>query len=148
MAMTFPFFGPLAQRSGVMPVAVGGRLNGTIGNSGTTLFSMGGYPALAYVSKFVVSQQVLATSGDALTFVVQKYDASANAAVVLTAAVDMLTAGQVLREGGAIPLLSTLTQAQKTLDAGDTLEVLVTAAGTVTGQPTNFVVVGELLVAE
>ena len=47
MAMTFPFFGPLAQRSGVMPVAVGGRLNGTIGNSGTTLFSMGGYPALA-----------------------------------------------------------------------------------------------------
>ena len=68
--------------------------------------------------------------------------------MVLTAAVDMLTAGQVLREGGAIPLLSTLTQAQKTLDAGDTLEVLVTAAGTVTGQPTNFVVVGELLVAE
>jgi hypothetical protein len=96
----------------------------------------------------VVSQQVLATSGDALTFVVQKYDASADAAVVLTAAVDMLTAGQVLREGFEIALLSTLTQAQMTMDAGDTLEVLVTAAGTVTGQPTNFVVVGELLVAE
>ena len=148
MAMTFPFFGPLAQRSGVMPVAVGGRLDGTIGDSTTTLFSLGSYPARAYISKFVVSQQVLATSGSALTFVVQKYDASATAAVVLTAPVNMLTAAQVLRKGGSIPLLSTLTQAQKTLDAGDTLEVLVTAAGAVSGQPTNFVVVGELLVAE
>ena len=148
MAMQFPFFGPLAQRSGVMPVAIGGRCQGTIGNSGTTLFSLGGYPAKGFLSKFVVSQQVLATSGSALTFVVQKYDASANAAVVLTSAVDMLTAGQVAREGFVIDLLSTLTPAQLTLDEGDTIEVLVTAAGTVTGQPTDFVVVGELLVAE
>lgn len=148
MSMQFPFFGPLAQRSGVMPVAIGGRCQGTIANSTTTLFSLGSYPAKGYLSKFVVSQQVLATSASALTFVVQKYDASANAAVVLTASVDMLTAGQVAREAFVIDLLSTLTPAQLTLDEGDTIEVLVTAAGTVTGQPTDFVVVGELLVAE
>ena len=148
MAMQFPFFGPLANRSGVMPVAIGGRCQGTIANSTTTLFSLGSYPQRGYLSKFVVSQQVLATSASALTFVVQKYDASANAAVVLTSSVNMLTAGQVAREGFVIDLLSTLTTAQLTLDEGDTIEVLVTAAGTVTGQPTDFVVVGELLVAE
>ena len=148
MAMTFPFFGPKAHRSGVMPVAIGGRIDGTIGDSATTLFSLGGYPRLAYISKFVVSQQVLATSGSALTFVVQKYDASATTAVVLTAAVDALTAGQTLRIGDEIDVLSSLTQAQRTLAPGDTLEVLFTAAGTVTGQPTNFVLNAELLVAE
>lgn len=148
MSMQFPFFGPLANRSGVMPVAIGGRCQGTIANSTTTLFSLGSYPQKGFLSKFVVSQQVLATSASALTFVIQKYDASANAAVVLTAATNMLTAANVAREGTTVNLLSTLTPAQLTLDVGDTIEVLVTAAGTVTGQPTDFVVVGELLVAE
>lgn len=148
MATVFPFFGPLANRSGVMPVAIGGRCQGTIADTTTTLFSLGGYPRKGYLSKLVASQRILATSASALTFVVQKYDASANAAVVLTAAVDMLTAAQVAREGDTIDLLSTLTDAQKTFDEGDTLEVLVTAAGPVTGQPTDFVVVGEFLVAE
>ncbi len=86
--------------------------------------------------------------GIANTAVVQKYDASANAAVVLTDAVDLLTATQVAREGYVIELLSTLSQAQRTLDVGDTLEVKVTAASTVTGQPTDFFVTAELLVAE
>lgn len=148
MATVFPFFGPLANRSGVMPVALCGRLDGTIGNSGDTTFSFGGYPRKAFISRFIVSQEVLATSGSALTFVVQKYDASANAAVVLTSAVSLLTGTQVAREGAAVDLLSSLTQEQRTLDVGDTLEVVVTAAGTVTGQPTDFFVNAELLVAE
>lgn len=148
MSGIFPFFAPLANRSGVMPVAVTGRLDGTIGNSGDTTFSFGGFPRRAYVSRFIISQAVLATSASALTCVIQKYDASANAAVVLTASVDLLTATQVAREGYAIDLLSSLTQAQKTLEVGDTLEVKVTAAGTVSGQPTDFFATAELLVAE
>lgn len=148
MATVFPFFGPLAPRSGVMPVAVTGRLDGTVGNSGDTTFSFGGYPRKAAISRFLVSQEVLATSASALTCVIQKYDASANAAVVLTAAVDLLTPTQVAREGYAIDLLASLTQAQRTLDVGDTLEVKVTAAGTVTGQPTDFFCTAELLVLE
>lgn len=148
MAFIFPFFGPPANRKGTMPVAVGGRIGTTIANTTTTLVSLGGYPKTAYISGFEVSQQILATSASALTFVVQKYDSVANAPVVLTAAVNMLTAAQIAREGAVIPLLSTLTQAQRTLRGGDTLEVLITAAGTVTGQPTDFFVVGELLVAE
>jgi len=148
MAFVFPFFGPKANRSGTMPVALVGRLDGTVGNSGDTTFSFGGYPQKGYLSKFIVSQAVLMTSGGAVTAVVQKYDASANAAVVLTDAVDLLTATQVAREGYAIELLSTLSQAQRTLDVGDTLEVKVTAASTVTGQPTDFFVTAELLVAE
>lgn len=148
MATVFPFFGPLAPRSGVMPVALVGRLDGTVGNSGDTVFSFGGYPRRAAISRFIVSQEVLMTSGGAVTAVVQKYDASANAAVVLTAAVDLLTATQVAREGYAIDLLASLTQEQRTLDVGDTLEVKVTAASTMTGQPTDFFCTAELLVLE
>ena len=148
MATVFPFFGPLANRSGTMPVAVTGRLDGTIGDSTTTSFSFGGYPRKAAISRFILSQRVLATSASALTCVIQKYDASANAAVVLTAAVNLLTTDAVAREGTVVDLLSTLTQAQRTLDVGDTLEVLVTAAGIVTGQPTDFFCTAELLVLE
>lgn len=148
MATVFPFFGPLAPRSGVMPVAVTGRLDGTIGNSGDTVFSFGGYPRLAAISRAIISQEVLATSGSALTAVVQKYDASANAAVVLTAAVNLLTTDAVAREGTVVDLLASLTQEQRTLAVGDTLEVKVTAAGTVTGQPTDFFCTVELLVLE
>lgn len=148
MAFIFPFFGPKSPRSGTMPVALTGRLDGTVGNSGDTVFSFGGYPQKAYISKFIVSQEVLMTSGGAVTAVVQKYDASANAAVVLTAAVSLLTATQVAREGYVIELLSSLTQAQRTLDVGDTLELKITAASTMTGQPTDLFVTAEILVAE
>lgn len=148
MAFVFPFFGPKANRSGTMPVALVGRLDGTVGNSGDTTFSFGGYPQKAYVSKFIISQAVLMTSGGAVTGVVQKYDASANAAVVLTSAVSLLTGTQVAREGYAISVLGTLSQEQLTLDVGDTLELKITAASTMTGQPTDLFVTAELLVAE
>lgn len=148
MATVFPFFGPLAPRSGTMPVCKDGRLSATIANSTTTTISFGGYPRRAAISRFIISQQVLMTSGSAVTMVVQKYDASANAAVTLTAAVDLLTPTQIAREGFAIDLLSSLTQEQRTLDVGDTLEVVVTAAGTVTGQATHFEISAELLVLE
>ena len=148
MATVFPFFGPLAPRAGVMPVCIAGRLDGTIGNSGDTTFSMGGYPRIAYVSRAIVSSEVLPTSGSALTAVLQKYDASANAVVVLSAAVSLVTPTSVAREGLVIDLLGSLTQAQRTLDVGDTLELKVTAAGTVTGQATDLFCNVEVLVAE
>lgn len=148
MATVFPFFGPLAPRSGTMPVCKDGRLSGTIANSTTTTLSFGGYPRKAAISRFLISQQVLMTSGSAVTMVVQKYDASANAVVVLTAPVSTLTPTQIAREGFVIELLSTLTEAQRTLNVGDTLEVAVTAASTVTGQPTHFEISAELLVLE
>lgn len=148
MATVFPFFGPLTPRSGTMPVCKDGRLSATIANSTTTTISFGGYPRRAAISRFIIAQQVLMTSGSAVTMVVQKYDASANAAVTLTSAVDLLTPTQIAREGFAIDLLSSLTQEQRTLDVGDTLEVVVTAAGTVTLQPTHFEISAELLVLE
>lgn len=148
MATVFPFFGPLAPRSGVMPVAVTGRLDGTVGDSGDTVFSFGGYPRLAAVSKFIVSQQVLMTSGDAVTAVIQKYDASANAEVVLTGSFSLLTGTQVAREGYVVDVLGSLTAAQRTLDVGDVLEVKVTSVSTMTGQPTAFFCTAELLVLE
>jgi hypothetical protein len=148
MAGIFPFFNPLASRSGVMPVAITGRLDGTIANTATTTFSFGGFPRLGFISRALVSSFVLPTSASAVTAVLQKYDAVSNSVVVLSSAVSLLTPGAVAREGVTIELLSSLTQAQRTLKVGDTLELAVTAAGTVTGQATGLICSVEVLVAE
>jgi len=83
------------------------------------------------------------TSGTILG-VLQKYDASADAAVALTDNIDLeaLTA----HEGTAVTLLPTLTDAQKTLDTGDTVRFVVTTTNTVTTAAVDLMVNVELLV--
>jgi hypothetical protein len=146
--MPFNFFRPKPGRFGVAPYVVPGRCVGTIANSTTTTFNFGAVPPKSYINRAVISSNVLATSGGAVTGVLQKYDASANAAVVLTAATSILTGTLVAREGVEVALLSTLTDAQRTLDEGDTLQFVVTAASTMTGQPTDLMVNVECLSLE
>jgi hypothetical protein len=76
--------------------------------------------------------------------VLQKYDASANAAVALTGNVDL--EALVADEGTAVALLTTLTDAQKTLDIGDTVRFVVTTNNTVTTAAVDLYVNVELLV--
>jgi hypothetical protein len=84
------------------------------------------------------------SSGGTILGVIQKYDASANAAVTLTGNVDLeaLTA----KEGTAVALLSTLTDAQRTLDTGDTLQFVVTTTSTVGTAAVDLMVNIELFV--
>ena len=138
------FFAPTAGRFGVLPNLVTGRCVANIANSTTTTYNFGGHPATCLVSRAMVSAGTVPTSASAVTGVLQKYDATANAAVALTAAVDLLTL--TAHEGTAVPLLSSLTDAQKTLRPGDTLRFVITAAGTITAQAVDLMVNTEVLV--
>lgn len=138
-------FLPLPGRFGVLPNLLAGRCDAAIGNSTTTTYNFGGHPAVCVVNRAVVSAgTVPASTSGTILGVLQKYDASANAAVTLSANVDLeaLTA----HEGTAIPLLTTLTDAQKTLDVGDTVRFVVTTDNTVTTAAVDLMVNVELLV--
>jgi hypothetical protein len=139
------FFSPLAGRFGIMPNLLAGRCDAAIGNSTTTTYSFGGHPAKCVINRAVVSAGTVpaSTSGTILA-VLQKYDASANTAVTLTDNVDLeaLTA----KEGTAVTLLTTLTDAEKLLDTGDTLQFVVTTNNTVTTAAVDLMVNVELLV--
>lgn len=138
-------FSPLAGRFGIMPNLLAGRCDAAIGNSTTTTYNFGGHPAKCIINRAVVSAgTVPASTSGTILGVLQKYDASADAAVALTDNVDLeaLTA----HEGTAVTLLTTLTDAQKLLDTGDTVRFVVTTNNTVTTAAVDLMVNVELLV--
>ena len=139
------FFAPTAGRFGVMPNLLVGRCAAAIGNNTTTTYNFGGHPATCLINRAMVSAgTVPASTSGTILGVVQKYDSTANTAVALTDNVDLeaLTA----HEGTAVTLLSTLTDAQKTLRPGDTVRFVVTTNNTVTTAAVDLVVNVELLV--
>ncbi len=138
-------FSPLAGRFGIMPNLLVGRCDAAIGNSTTTTYNFGSHPAKCIINRATVSAgTVPASTSGTITGVLQKYDASANAAVTLTSAVDLeaLTA----KEGTALTFLTTLTDAEKLLDTGDTVQFVVTTDNTVTTAAVDLMVNTELLV--
>jgi hypothetical protein len=143
--MTYNIFAPTPGRLGVLPNLLVGRCAAAIGNNTTTTYSFGSHPAKCYINRAVVSAgTVPASTSGTILGVIQKYDASADAAVTLTDNVDLeaLTA----KEGTAVALLSTLTDAQRTLDTGDTLQFVVTTDNTVTTAAVDLMVNVELFV--
>ncbi|MFZ9959954.1 MAG: hypothetical protein ACO3GP_06145 [Candidatus Limnocylindrus sp.] len=143
--MPYNIFAPTPGRLGVLPNLLVGRCDAAIGDSGATTYNFGSHPAKCYINRAVVSASVVpVSSGGTILGVIQKYDASANAAVTLTGNVDLeaLTA----KEGTAVALLSTLTDAQRTLDTGDTLQFVVTTDSTVTTAEVDLMVNIELFV--
>jgi hypothetical protein len=142
--MAFNFFSPKPGRFGIATTLLVGRCQTTMANGVT--YQFGSHPAKCLISRAVVSALTVPVSNaGTITGVLQKYDASANAAVTLTGNVNLeaLTA----KEGTAVSLLTTLTDAQKTLDTGDTLQFVITS-GTVDTQPVDLMVNTELLVLE
>lgn len=143
--MAYNIFAPAPGRLGVFPNLLVGQCDAAIGNSTTTTYNFGSHPAKCYINRAVVSAgTVPASTSGTILGVIQKYDASANTAVTLTGNVDLeaLTA----KEGTAVSLLSTLTDAQRTLDTGDTLQFVVTTTNTVTTAAVDLTVNVELLV--
>lgn len=142
--MAFNFFSPKPGRFGVASTLLVGRCQTTMANGVT--YQFGSHPAKCLVSRAMVSAlTVPVSSAGAVTGVLQKYDASANAAVTLTASINLETLTS--KEGTAVALLSSLTDAQKTLDTGDTLQFVITS-GTIDTQPVDLMVNTELLVLE
>ena len=137
-------FLPLPGRFGLHPDVLAGKCTTTVASSGATTFNFGGHPATCVINRAMVSAGTIPASASALTGVLQKFDKAGNAAVTLTSAINLLTL--VAHQGTALPVLSTVTTAQKTLNPGDTVRFVVTAAGTVTTQPVDLQVNVELLV--
>jgi hypothetical protein len=138
-------FAPTPGRLGTLPNLMTGRCDAAIGNTTTTVYNFGGHPAICQINRAVVSAgTVPASTSGTILGVLQKYDASADAAVALTGNVDL--EALVAHEGTAVALLSTLTDAQRTLDIGDTVRFAVTTNNTVTTAAADLMVNVELLV--
>lgn len=138
------YFRPNAGRLGIAPSFFPALLSGTIANTTTTTFNAGGPHRRAFVERLSVACKTLVASASAVTCIVYKYDASADTAVALTAAFDLK--GLTADKSGQIALLTTLTDADKTFDEGDTVRVVVTAAGTISTQPADLRLVTEFAV--
>lgn len=107
------------NRAGTIPL-LAEILAGTITANTTTTHRGPAIPSLSYLAKAIVSCSTVGADSDGtLLLTLKKYDASANAAVTLSAAFDLesLTAN----EGTLMTILSTLTDDQRRIDVGDTL---------------------------
>lgn len=145
--MAYNFFAPKPGRLGVLPTLLVGNCDATIAGTGTTSYNFGGHPARCYINRAVISALIVPVSASGTVLgVLQKYDASANAAVALTGNIDL--EGLTANEGTAVSLLSTLTDAERTLDEGDTLRLVVTTTAAVGTAEEDLTVNFELLVLE
>lgn len=74
-----------------------------------------------------------------------KYDASADAVVVLTSALDLEAV--ITKEAARFAVLGTLTDAERTFDTGDTLLLrVINNSAAINTQPTELTVTAELFV--
>lgn len=118
----------------------------TINNTATTIVNLGMAPRTQFFNfGFISCVTTLPTSGAALQVQFAKYDSTASFALVnLTAAQDITVTTQTLKKTFQVAALSTLTDAQRRLQPGDSLIAQFIAAGTVTGQALGAVVGAEL----
>lgn len=139
----YNFFRPKPGRFGVAPVVLTVKpAFGTLA-AGTVVHNLGSIPSRAFISKISISAGTF-PNADSVEATLRKKPAST--AVALTSAIDIdnKTAGTAV----AGSFLPAATDAQRTLNPGETLELSVVTAGTVTAQPADLVVSVELLVLE
>jgi hypothetical protein len=144
--MALKFFRPKSGRFNTMIAFLSNRLITTIAGTTTTAFNLGGLHRRAFLERLNLGTLVVPASASALTGIVSKVKASDNTTVPLTAAFNLLTL--VTQKTSVIPFLTTLTDLDRTLDEGDTLRFVVTAAGTITTQPTELTLTAEVAVLE
>lgn len=115
----------VAHRSGVLPAFVSGAVATTANNTNNNRIPTPLRRALVERASVVLSTIGSDADGTILA-TLYKYDASAAAAVALSSALSLEAAGvataNVVVE---LPILSTLTDAQRLLDEGDSLYVAV-----------------------
>jgi len=142
--MPYNFFAPKPGRFGVMPVSVVVRPSfGTLA-AGTVVHNLGSYPGKCYISKVSISGGTFPTAATSIAATLRKKPSGT--AVALTSGTDInaKTAGTAVQ--GAF--LTTLSDANRTLNAGETLELSVVTTGAVSVQPVDVIVTVELLVEE
>jgi hypothetical protein len=149
------FFQPRPGRFGVAPVYLKtAQIGGTnfeggatpVTASGTTIFRLGGFAGrrveLSRIGATTVTVPVSA-SGTILA-TLRKYRAADDTVVTLTGTLDL--EALVTREEGFTNVLATLSDADRTLAAGDALEVHVVSTAAIGTQPAGLVFTVEGLV--
>lgn len=139
----YNFFRPKPGRFGVAPTVLTVRpVLGTLA-AGTVVHNLGSIPSRAYISKISISAGTF-PNADSIGATLRKKPSGT--AVALTSAIDIdnRTAGTAV--AGAF--LTAATNAQRTLNPGETLELSIVTVGTVTAQAVDLIVSVELLVLE
>lgn len=147
--MAYNFFAPKPGRLGVHPVILpSGRINtGTLA-AGTQTHNLGSFSAKSYINRALVCAEVFPTAATSCN--VEVYKMTGATAVALTAtgasapSINAITANTPV----VIPFLATLTDAQRTLTAADSIRVSIVTVGAVSVQPDDLNVNVELLVTE
>ncbi len=138
------FFAPRPGRFGIQPIVLQQRLNtGTLA-AGTQVHLIGalGTNRKAVISNVSVAAEVFPTAATNCTVTLVKRDVSAAGNVTLSSAIDInAKTAETVQQG---TLLTTLTDQQKTLDAGDTLKISLVTTGAVSVQPDDLIVTVEL----
>lgn len=138
----FNFFQPRPGRFGTNPVVISSRANtGTLA-AGTQTHNIGGLPSKAIISRVMVSAETYPTAATNCTITLSKRDASAASTVTVSNAIDINGKTADTVQTGTV--LTTLTDAQRLLDAGDTLKYSIVTTGAVSVQPDDLVVTVEL----
>lgn len=148
--MPYNFFAPKPGRFGVHPVVMtSGRMN-MVGLTGgvTQTHNMGAYSTKSYINKAVICAETFPAAATSCR--VELYKMTGATALALTA-----TGGTALSVNAAtadvpiqIPILATLTDAQRTLTAGDSIRIAFVPVGTVSTVGDDVSVNIELLVQE
>jgi hypothetical protein len=141
--MPYNYFAPRPGRLGVLPVPFqSGRLNtGTLA-AGTQTHNIGGFAPTCYINRATLCAETFPTA--ATSCVVTLFKMTGATALALTSGLDIntKTADTPLQ----FTVLSTLTDAQRTLNTGDSLRVSIVTVGSVTTQPEDITVNVELLI--
>ena len=144
--MALKHFRPKSGRFLTMIAFFRSALATTIANSTTTSYNIGGIHRRAFLERLNFSSRIAVASAGAVTAIVSKYNAATDTATALTAAFDLKVIP--VEESSVVPFLSTLSDLDRTLNEGDTLRVVITAAGTITTQPSELVLTAEVAVLE
>lgn len=123
-----------SKRYGIMEECPSGSFPPTLA-TGANVVNVATPYRSAYVFGCSVSQYALGVYATSGTIQFQKITAGGGTTVNLTAAQDITATTQTAKTTFNVPLLSTLTDAQRTVMPGDMLVAVVTVTGSVTTQP-------------
>lgn len=141
--MPYNYFAPRPGRLGVLPVPLSsGRINtGTLA-AGTQTHNIGGFAPQCYINRATLCAETFPTAGTSC--VVTLFKMTGATALALTSGLDVnaKTANTPLQ----FTVLSTLTDAERTLTNADSIRVSIVTVGSVTVQPDDLTVNVELLV--
>lgn len=139
---------PKPGRFGFSPAILSSGICGALTANATTKLGIGASPKRACITAVAAVCSTVAADADGTTLAtLKKYDASADAAVTLSSALDL--EAMTANEASAFTITTTLTDAQRMLDTGDFLYVdVVNNSLAIDTQPVNLIFTAEISIVE